>query len=383
MRNLPLVASCLPLAIAAMLASPALAQTTLTVGTGQMFPSIGAAIAASNPGDTILVLGGRYSENLNIAHGLQLIGRNATLVASINVVFPSSPRSIFVHDLPASQSFVMAGFDVEPEGPTLESTYPVLIFDCAGPVAIANLDSLDFFTSWSMRVDTSPQVHVRASQLGMCTLDTSNVVFEDCDIGGNINNVWGVNATDGRTTVVGGVVRGVDGFWAAPAIASSGGTVLTTRTTLIGGAGFFGTQPASAIAAIGTTFHIDPSTVLMPATGAPPITGTFTQTNEELVSTIASTDGAQLELESHGPAGDLFATMLSPPTPAIATPFGATWVDPASASLVVLDFYGVDRLNLFSSLLPPLPPGLTVALQPVHFATTGIALGEPSLVTIP
>ena len=95
----------------------------------------------------------------------------------------------------------------------------------------------------------------------------------------------------------------------------------------------------------------------MPAAGAARIAGTLTLTNDELVSTIAATDGTQLELESHGPAGDLFATMLSLPTTPIATPFGSTWVDPAGASLVVLDVYGPDRLQLFNTPLPPTTAG--------------------------
>ena len=86
----------------------------------------------------------------------------------------------------------MVGFDVEAEAVTYDLwSYRIDIDNCAGPVAIAELNSLDYYTSWFLSVDSSPQVHVRAAELGPCLLADSNVVLEDCNIGRNENRHLG------------------------------------------------------------------------------------------------------------------------------------------------------------------------------------------------
>jgi len=51
---------------------------TLTVGPGQSYTSIGAAITAANPGDTVRVHAGTYNENVVIDKRLDLIGNGTT-----------------------------------------------------------------------------------------------------------------------------------------------------------------------------------------------------------------------------------------------------------------------------------------------------------------
>lgn len=114
--------------------------------------------------------------------------------------------------------------------------------------------------------------------------------------------------------------------------------------------------------------------------GSPPVS----PTSFEVASVEAHTDGTQLTLNSHGPAGALFASVVSFAATPSATEIGLTWLDPSSAAVLYFANYGgVDRHHGITIPHPVLPAGIVFAVQPVHFTPQGPGFGTPSLFTTP
>lgn len=95
-----------PLAVLApLLAAPALAST-ITVGPTGAFTEISAAIAAAQPGDTLLVDAGTY-QAFSVDKPLRIIGRGQVVVAG----FATSAISVLA--LPAGSEVFISGMDVD------------------------------------------------------------------------------------------------------------------------------------------------------------------------------------------------------------------------------------------------------------------------------
>ncbi|MCA8951957.1 MAG: hypothetical protein KDE27_20780 [Planctomycetes bacterium] len=355
------------------------AQATLLVGPNQAYATITSAVAASAPGDTVMVLGGTYAEDIVVDHGIQLVGRGAVLTATSDLLVHPMVR---IHDLPAGQSFVMLGFEVQPVVVDLMPTRRTLaIEDCLGTVAVANLTTGYYYARWNVEVTRSPQVHLRASRLGNADLTGSEVMFEDCVVGSTALSLGAIRATDSRTTIVGGSIGDTDSHLPSPAVVASAGELRVTRAVLRGAVAFGMSGPA--IQATNAALHLDPSTMLQVSGSTAPIAGSHTLDATELVSTIAAYGGSSLQLRSHGPAGDLFAIVVGPPAAPTITTFGLAWLDPAAIALLSVANFGVDRAHTLQLGMPPLPPGLTAAFALVHFGAGGPALGEPSMLSVP
>ena len=340
------------------------AQQTLVVGAGQPFLTIPAAIAAASPGDTVLVMPGTYTQPLDIAKGIRLVGHDAILSVS---TLPGSPW-VLVHDLPVAQSFAMLGFHTVV--PT--TIAPVRVRDCAGLVAFRDLGG----GRWGFGSTNNSQLYVAASFLSGITCTDSTVVLEDCLM--EPPTLSAIFATNSSVTVVHCTVPGSAGPFSGPGVHIDGGTLVATDSEIRGSNGGF-----SAIVATGASLVLDASTALLPTGSAPPITGAV-PTIQDQASLRATTDGTVAHLDGHGPAGGLFVMALGLPGPRVATVLGDCWVDLASLAPFYVDVYDpIDRRHALILPHPPLPPGLLLALQPVHFPADVPTFGWPSLLIAP
>jgi hypothetical protein len=366
---------CVPLLLlrgsaTALLASTALAQQTLVVGPGQPFTTIPPAIAAASPGDTVLVLAGTYTQTLDIDKGIRLVGRGANLQLSL---FPSFP-AIDVHDLPAGETFAMSGFTLTPPA-SGQSTLRLDVRDCAGPVALRDLSSNNT-QRWSITVLRCAQVHIASSFVYGITSTDSVLLVEHCST--EPAAFTGMQVNSGSAVLVGNTLRGGSGPFGGPGLRLNGGTVVATRCEIRGSPG------RSAIETVQGLLVLDPSALLVPGSGAPPVSGPIAPASLAFASLVAATDGAILTVDSHGPAGEWFATFLSLAAPQWISPLGVSWLDPATALLLPIASYDpVTRTHSLAVPHPPLPPGIVFTLQSVHFAPQGPVFGVPSLLTTP
>jgi hypothetical protein len=347
-------------------------QQVHTVGPGQTFATIGAAIAAAAAGDTVLVVGGSYLEHIDIDKSLQLVGQGALL----RTAFPGS--SLRVHDLGPNQPVVVRGFTLQ----SLSGISMALSVErCEGPVSLHDLANQGGAEMWSLLVDRSVQVHVARALLLRASATDSVVAFEQCvvDPSSWAPGIWSIASTISlvQCSVHGAFVPGM-----AAVLLDGGGTLLATRSDLLGtGTGSFGQPAIQALA--GGTVLLDPSTTLGAGGSAPPITGTVASVFE-FASLRASSDGTVLTAAAHGPANEVFVTVFSVLAPAAATPLGLTWLDLATFTPLYAGIYDATTRNHFASIPhPPAPPGLTFGLQAVGLGAAGISLGLPTVLSMP
>ncbi|MBP8299219.1 MAG: hypothetical protein KA020_02545 [Planctomycetes bacterium] len=371
----------LPL-MAALFATAGPAQQTLLVGAGQPFSTITAAIQVANAGDTVLVLGGFYTESIEIGRGIRVLGQNGAALESVSNLF--LPRVRF-RGVPAGETAVFAGFDLRPTQPLLTSNARSLIVDqCPGTVVIAELTASGNYATWHTTMTASPQVHVRQARLGRTLLDGAVVAFDNCRLTRYEDIIPVLELRSGTALFTGGEVTGsqvVFPFQGAIAAAKvDGGMLIATRTTFRAGPATSAQFTAPAIATTGGELLLDPSVVLLPTGNVAPIQGPAAPANLELVSASAMVSATQLVVTSHGPAGAFHGIAIGPLTAPTATPYGFAWLAPASAQALAFGAFDASRLFTTTVALPPLPPGLVFALQPVLFDPLQVRLGIPTVV---
>lgn len=370
----------LPL-MAALFAIGGSAQQTLLVGAGQPFHTITAAIQVANAGDTVLVLGGYYTESVEIGRGIRVLGRNGAALESVTDLL--QPRVRF-RGVPAGETAVFAGFDLRPAQPLLSHNARSLVVEqCPGTVVIAELTASGNYATWHTTMTGSPQVHVRQARLGRTQIDGAVVAFDDCRLTRYQDILPVLELRSGIALFTGGEVTGaqvLSPFQGAIAAAKvDSGLLVATRTTFRAGPATAAQHTAPAIATTGGELLLDPSVVLLPTGNVPPIQGPGAQANLELVSASAAVAPTQLVVTSHGPAGLFHGIAIGPLTAPTATPYGSAWLDPASVQALAFGAFDANRLFTTTVALPPLPPGLVFALQPVLFDPLQVRLGIPTV----
>ncbi|MGE3171805.1 MAG: hypothetical protein AB7O97_04215 [Planctomycetota bacterium] len=352
--------SLVSLAACGLLAGFAGAQQQLTVGPGQQFGTIPAAIHAASPGDTILVQPGTYG-GFVVSKGVRIIGRNALIVGG--GVF----GTVLVQGVPAGESFALVGFGVDAPG-------DCQVVNCRGQVALRDLHQGGGFP-WGLQVFGSDQVHVAASPLRNGGVTDSTVVLEGCSMDPSV--LMGLQVSGGVTVLESCTVRGSTGPFTGPGVQLNRGTLVATGSTIRG------TGSSPAIRAIDGQMLLDPSVTLIADPGIATIVGPVTPVPFAFASQSAGTDGVQLSIQGQGLAGGVFGMLVSQPGPQTPTPIGVSWLDPGSAALLYFDTWAPDRSHTRTIPHPPLPPGLTITLQVLYAQPSGLALGTPSVVVVP
>lgn len=360
--------SCVAVALLCM--APLASQQVLTVGPGQTYSTINAAITAAAPGDTVLVIGGSYLENLDVDKPLQIVGQGALLRTSF-----LPPIKVRIHDLGANDRVVFRGFTLQTLSGYLMG---VTVERCAGPVVLHDLENQGGAERWSLGVVDSPQVHAARCLFYAVGATGSGVFLERCVLEPTSWNP-GLNMVSSVGSLVACTVNGsIPGI---PAVWLDGGSVLTATLSQFTPGGFGSVPGIQSFAS--DLVLVDSSTQVGSLGGAPAVVGTVPVVLD-YASLRAQSDGATLTTSAHGPAGELFVTVFSGLAPTVATPFGATWLDLASfGTLYAAVFDPLTRTHLATIAHPPIPAGTAFALQTLGLGPDGIRLGVPTVLSMP
>ncbi|MEZ5964318.1 MAG: hypothetical protein R3F56_10775 [Planctomycetota bacterium] len=335
---------------------------------GGDFRSIGPAVAAAAPGDHVVVRQGTYAENLEIDKGIALVGEPGALIAATTI-----GGNLFVRDVPAGQAFRMRGF-------TLRGSFPgVFPFNCVlrDTLGLCVLQELygDLIQP-SLHIERCHQVELRAiawsdATVVDSTLAASTVVFES-------DNLWGLRCS-GSVTLDRCVARGTTGAVPGAGIRVDNGRLTLTRTEVRAGA--LATYPQSAIDTLGGEVVLDPTVRLVPANGAPPVSGSGAVVMREVASLGAASNGARLEVELHGLSGSDFVILATRPAPAVLpTSFGELWL--LAEDHVLVGFGSLRnsaRQRVLSIPHAPVPAGYAIVLQAAQFAGGALSLSSPAV----
>lgn len=352
------------------LAVPLRCQQTLTVGPGQTYATIGAAITAAAPGDTVLVIGGSYLETIDISKRLQVVGRGALLRTQL---LPQI--SVRIHDLGPNDPVVFSGFTLQ----SLSGVGMSLSIDrCAGPVVVHDLQNQGGNEMWGLGITDSPQVHLARSLFFSVRATNSVALLEQCvmDPSSFAFGVWAISS------VVSLVACSAHGALpGTAAVRLEGGSVLAATISTLDPVGM---TPLSGIDAVDADLvFLDPSTQVGSLGGAPPVAGTVPLVRD-FSSLRASSDGAVLSLAAHGPANEVFVTTFSSLTPVTATPFGITWLDLNAFGILYAAVYDPVTRNHFATIPhSPILAGSTFAMQTIGLGVDGIRLSMPTALSMP
>lgn len=182
----PTMRHLLPVLSLAFTAVPAAAGTWIVDddgGPGVDFTDIAAAIAASAPGDVLLVLPGVYSSFL--------LDKPLTVLASSGALVAGGLGQPAVQGLPAGTTTAISGL-------TFDLGKSLHVQDCLGTVV---LDQLTFNDS-GIGVSNSTDTRLRASTLGLgLALGSSRVEVSACTIEGNDGTTWSCPGGNGSVAV--------------------------------------------------------------------------------------------------------------------------------------------------------------------------------------
>lgn len=291
-------------------------------GAGVHFTDLPPAVAAAADGDTILVRPAVVSYRATtVTKGLKLVA------TGLPVMLDGAP--LLVRGIGVGRQCTVAGFWLDPV------TSWVGVEACAGVVTLRSL-SAGPAAGITMQIRNARSVIVEACQVegergAALTVNASSLYCVDCIIRGR--DVWppatgatlGILAADSRlvlahTAVFGGRVLSTPSYQQPALLAYSGVSVVTGRSTLVGGG------PVAVATPYGTDLALDPQTAVVGSIGA-------------LVRVV----GAQLpalsvrsdrSIRHDGLPGDVAAFFVSLQGAPQLTPFGEQWLDLASAVLV-------------------------------------------------
>jgi len=242
MSQVPLLAS-----FAAVALAPSAWSDVVHVPLGS---SLKDAVAAAQPGDTLVLQAGEYvdSGTLSIDKSLTLIGAGSSLT-SYKVVTPGpfvAPLPLSIHDIDASEEVRVLGLHLIAQPSLGLPAIAISVLDCAGPVALADLVGASVFGSASTGVAPYAVRIQNAQQLSIasCTFNASAGPFGAVPITG----ATGMLVIDSTVSIGASVVRGApgaaqiqfpEGAGAAggPALHAIDSLVRIGGSTLLGGAG--------------------------------------------------------------------------------------------------------------------------------------------------
>jgi hypothetical protein len=348
----------------ALTAAVLVGQTTWVVdvqGSGH-FTDLPAAIAAAAPGDTLLVLPGRYTP-ASVNKGIAIVG-------GVGCELRAQP--FFVRDLPLGQLFTITGFNDAPGSPATD----FVIERCAGRVHLQKLDSTTVFPQFGYLAGSLRIVDCQAVSVHECgfyggpgaelirssaAFTNSRMVGQDWSSGAES----GLDAVDSRIEFANCSFQGGDGLRAlgqyqpgAEGVRLSGCELLGASGQLAGGV-YAGMMPTweEGLRILGGRAVLDP---LVTTTVDPTSTGVVQVTRTPGLTAPSPPVGQLVVAEWSGGGGLPGVVLASLVGPRFASPWGPFWLDiPTSIVIYAGPASGTASLALGSLFVP----GTSVTLQ--------------------
>ena len=357
------------------------AQQTIVVdaGGGGQFADMPEAVAAAQPGDTLLVKPGAYSF-FSISKGLRVLGEPGVTAGNLFAAFA-------VSNLPAGEAVVIR--DVDPDN--ILAAARVSLTDNLGYVHLENL-TLD----GGLDVHNCAQVSVHRSSVAgtvpaAADVRDSTALFSRTRIQGLGSLSFpgpGLRCTNSTVIFAEAVCIGPDATFRSgpgPALQVVSGDVTVTgdsSTAMFAGSSGFGALSSPAILVNGGTLNIDPTVQVVPTGVSPPISGDGGRVVvDHIASMRADATNSVLSLRVFAPGALQAITVASfPRVPPLNTPFGPFWF--TNLHLVIDAGPVVGNERQASLNLPPLTPGAIVLLQAVVARPTGPEMSMPAVLTV-
>jgi hypothetical protein len=374
MNRLP---ATLPL-FAALLASFAAAQNHIVVsaGGGGAYTDIASAIAAAQPGDSVIVRPGSYA-GFTLSKAISILGQPGAQIAAPGAQL----ETITVSGVPAGTQSVVAGLELRPG-----LLIGLRVQDCPGRVLIDRVvDNIG--GNATGQVKNCAQVFLSQCTFAGLSVNNSAVSAVDCSTSGRTVLAFGIagltvqNATLwlSRCHVTGG-----NGPVPAPAIEMSNSSLTVTDDgsgSIAAGTG--GTAPTAAISGTGT-LAIDDDVPLVPSNGGPQVAASIATTMHNIPSMFANSAaiGGQMTLDLFSEPQDTFVLILGALGDRLSLPIFKTefWLHPATLVVVLagaLDNSG--RVNLQLQIMNnPLLIGFPLAWQAAAGPLPNLVFSNPA-----
>lgn len=380
-RTNPAPFSLLALACSLALASSGLsAQQTFVVdiGGGGQFTDIPAAIAAAQPGDTLLVRAGTYSA-FAVDKGIRIIGEPGVVAGTLFTAWT-------VRNVPAGESVVIR--EVDPDSSLIPAR--VSCFDNLGTVHLENIRFGGGITITNCAQVTLHRVSATGNDVGAAAVVDSSALFSRSTLQALSNlssGPPGLYCENSDVVFAEGTCRGADSNFranAGPGAEIRSGTVTVTgdsATIIAAGVSQFGI-PIPAIAATGGELTIDPAVQLQPQAGSAPVVGDGAVIADDVASLRGDVTADLLSVRIAAPGALQAITVASPPRAnPLPTPFGPFWF---MQPLAILDNAPVvaGERSFTRPLVPNLPAGTVFVLQAVVVRPTGPDMSMPAVLTL-
>ena len=352
-------------------------------GPGTDFTDIPPAVAAAAVGDTLSVRPGAYT-GAAIQRGLSIVPATPTSTIMFTGTFT-------VQGLRAGERVVLQGLQFLSLG-GFQAT-PISCSSCLGTV---HLSAVSFL--WLQPGHGTVQIlGCRLVTLDQCRIqglnvNSATVVLSRSDVRPLQQNlvVPACRLTNAHLTVVDGSILGHNGWPSPPfcgpateGIACTGGQILMMGSAgVAGGAGGGGWCPyTQADAVTGTGSVTREATTTLGRVSSAGIQVAVRHLPHQLAN--GAPPGGALTTELRSQPAVPTALFVSVPRDALATPFGALWLDPSS--LVQIDAGATDaagRRTLRFPILPFMPLGLALGFQSAVLLPGGVELTNPMVVPL-
>lgn len=344
---------------------------------GRDFLDLPPAVAAANPGDTIVVeASGRLYTPTTISKGI-------TLMQTVDGW--RTRCDLDVVNVPIGETFVLSGW---------RGYYDLSIRDCAGDVHISRCASWQLGTTDYQELEI---VNCHLVTLDLCRVDelrvtNSRVMATRCAFIGGLVDLSSLlfspaivmSNSDVTLSLPDCVMISPAGINAQiPAVVMTGGRLVVSGGGVLHGATSCCPPSTSpAIRSSGGTVIVDPE-VQLNLSGGTTVTGTSTFLTREMPAIQVPFLTETIVVGTPGAAVFILASLPADPIP---TPFGEFWLDRTPGYAMLLDSGTIDARGLhyyFHNWFDTMQPGMVTTWQGVVVDGTGIHLTTPAIAVNP
>ncbi|MEM7199434.1 MAG: hypothetical protein AAF628_04160 [Planctomycetota bacterium] len=354
--------------------APGFAQVTHVVSAsgGGSFREIRDAIAVANPGDTVVVRAGTYS-NFVVDKGIAVIGESGTNVYGFGEI------GVEIGPVPAGQTAVVRG---------------ITPFGLGGDdLRISNSDGHVHWegnvrTGGTVRISDCRHVSVHQERAAHAVVVTnSTVLFTSCDFSlvptRHLVFQPVLQCTDSDVTFAGGTIRGGSTSGVVPPVRLAGGRTTVTgdaQTSIAVAGSAYG--PVAAIEVFGGELRLDPNVVVRGTGGAGTVSGPGAVVIEPIPWLRADVAASQLSTLIHAPGALRAHLLLSLSSVPSSTPLGSLWIGSRHVLLDSVSVPPTGSRTVAFTVPATVPLGVPVVLQCLVAQPAGFELSTPVVLTL-